>query len=240
MPWVPQRFLEGCLEIWVLGVAIIHHFCSLISLLDIVVPCTRAGRGKARRGPPGASLLGEIAHYSCCEFQYLPRSLCKHWFMRAWMQTDSLWLGIPLSCREFTPDQQKIISETPLVISFREAAFCREDAVPKRTGGSVHLFLLSHRSQRKHSTGPAGRSPLHISGSDHVCKTAHFYQPHVLKFCPSVSHCGLSAARGYGGCRCFPSAFFHLFLLCMITFGIVSAQYVCMCFLFAFLYMTRI
>lgn len=119
MPWAPQRFREGCLEIWVLREAIIHHFCSLMSLLDLLVPCRGSGRREARRGCPAANLLWEIAHYSCCKSQYLPRSLSKRWFMRIWMWTDSLWLGVVLSCREFTPHQQKIISETPLVISSR-------------------------------------------------------------------------------------------------------------------------
>lgn len=119
MPWAPQRFREGCLEIWVLREAIIHHFCSLMSLLDLLVPCTGAGRREAWRGCPAANLLWEIAHYSCCKSQYLPRSLSKHWFMRIWMWTDSLWLGVVLSRREFTPHQQKIISETPAVISSR-------------------------------------------------------------------------------------------------------------------------
>lgn len=115
-PWTPQGFAEdplGALRAFPL------HFCSLRPLRALLVACTSAGRKSSRRRGLAATMLWEIAHYSCCKFQYLPLSLSKPWFMRTWMQTDRLWLAVLLAGREFTPDQRKIISETPPAISFR-------------------------------------------------------------------------------------------------------------------------
>lgn len=56
--------------------------------------------------------------------------------------------------------------------------------------------------------GEALGSPCTLLGEE---QRARCYRPHVPKFCPSVSHRGLSATWGDARCCSFPSALFHLF-----------------------------
>lgn len=74
-----------------------------------------------------------------------------------------------------------------------------------------------------------------LAGLTSVTQGVCSHQPHGPEFCPSATQCGWSAAWRCSACCSFPSAlfFFHLFLLCLIAFGFVSARCVCTDFLFS-------
>lgn len=65
-----------------------------------------------------------------------------------------------------------------------------------------------------HHAAPGVWAPREALGSPCTLlaeQRARCYQPHVPKFCPSVSHRGLNATWGDAQCCSFPSALFHLF-----------------------------
>lgn len=151
---------------------------------------------------------------------------------------DSLWLGVLLSCREFTPDQEKKLFLQLLwsLVSVRQrfAERVQRQSTRWRLCGTSPALTRAEARGKALSPGRLG-SPARIAGSDRLWKTESAFLPTT---CPKVLPiCQSLWLKCYSGVRrmlfLFLQHFFHLFSLRMITFGFVSARYVCMYFLFA-------
>lgn len=130
------------------------------------------------------------------------------------------------------------------LVSVRQRFAARLPCRSVREGSVAPLLLSLTLEPEETPPAPAGWTPprTFLTAIASVKQRAHFYQPHVLKFCPSVSHRGLSATWGYGGCCSFPSAFFFSSVFVMHDYIWLCVCSVCT-YAFSvcgFFYMTRI